>query len=411
MNGRARSLPTTTLALFLAAAAGAAACSPPDDAVADYGGRRDDGGGETAADGDAGGDGDADADGDVEGGPDLSTDITCDEQDFPIAMEPVRVMILLDQSSSMSSTLPWATSHWEEATAGLNHLLSDPVSRNFIYGLDAFPDGDLAYFERCYDECCADPVCIATQMMRCMALGASCDRGCAVDLPPIVALAPAAESGPAISAYMASEFLPGTFTSTPLLRQMPWYRDQGPTVVPEFFDDEGASYIVVVSDGADTCDDTGDPPDPGPVIAGLAAATRALYETHGIRSFAIGFGDTSGSMADELNAIAANGGSPFTSFFPVDDPTALVEAFDRISSEIVSCVYDIEEPDATADPDAVNFYFDGEVVGFDDPCENGWHWTDDTHRQVEFCGTACDELKSGEVETIGARFGCATILW
>jgi hypothetical protein len=405
-RGRRTLLPTA-----LALAATTFACSPPDDTVTDYVGPRDDGGGETAADGDADADAETEVEVEAEAGPDISTDISCDDQDFPISMEPVRVMLLLDQSSSMSGSLPWAASHWDEATAGLNHLLSDPVSRNFIYGLDAFPDGTVEYFEECYDACCADPVCLMTQMMRCMAMAATCNRNCSIDLPPIVPLAPSVESGPAISAYMAYEFLPGSFTSTPLLRQMEWYRDSGPTAVPEFFDDEGASYIVVVSDGADTCDDTSDPPEPGPVIDGLAAATRTLLSTHGIKSFAIGFGDTSGSMADELNAVAANGGSPFTTFFPVDDPTALVEAFDRISSEIVSCIYDIEEPDATADPEAVNFYFDGEVVGFDDPCENGWHWTDDTHRQVEFCGTACEQLKDGEVESIGAVFGCATILW
>jgi hypothetical protein len=88
----------------------------------------------------------------------------------------------------------------------------------------------------------------------------------------------------------------------------------------------------------------------------------------------------------------------------------MVEAFDSISSSIVSCIYDVREPSATADPGLVNFYFDGEVVGYDPACTDGWRWTDDTHLQVEFCGAACEQLEDGEVELIQARFGCATIL-
>ncbi|MBI5490845.1 MAG: hypothetical protein HY905_26160 [Deltaproteobacteria bacterium] len=400
--------------IWLVPCIGAVACSPADDeGSTEGGGRRDDGGGEAAADADddAAAEAEAAADSDDGGVEDVVWDNVCDEMDFVIAMEPVRVMILLDESSSMSSALGWGRSHWEEATEGLNHLLSDPVSRNFIYGLDAFPDGTPEYFEGCYDECCADPVCLMTRAIYCMGFSARCDRSCTTDLAPIVELAPSAESGPLISDYMALPYLPGTFTLTPLLRQMQWYRDTGPSVIPDFYADDGNSYIVVVSDGEDTCDAEGDPPDPAPVISGLVAATTSIRTTHGIKSFAIGFGDTSGSMADELNAIAANGGSAFTTFFPIDDPTAIIDAFDSISSEIVSCVYDVGEPSATSDPDAVNFYFDGDVVGYDDTCTDGWRWADAEHLRVEFCGATCDALKAGEVASIQARFGCATILW
>jgi hypothetical protein len=395
------------IVLFGAAAVG---CAPGGDDDPDRGTGRPDviDVVETGADADADDDGATDARPEVE--YDYAYDSVCDEQDFAIAMEPVRVMILLDESSSMSSALGWGTSHWEEATNGLNHLIGDPVSRNFIFGLDAFPDGTVEYFESCYDACCANPLCLPTQMVRCMTMAGRCNRGCSVDLPPIVPLGRVAISGPAISAYMAYDFLPGSFTSTPLLRQMQWYLTTGPTAVPEFFADDGASYLLVVSDGEDTCDAPGDPPDPGPVITGLRETTGRLLSERGIKSFAIGFGDTSGSMADELNAIAANGGTPFTRFFPVDEPTALVAAFDAISSSIVSCVYDIEEPSATADPDEVNFYFDGEVIGYDPACTDGWRWTDDSHLQVEFCGTSCETLKDGDVERISATFGCATIL-
>jgi hypothetical protein len=373
----------------LSALALAAACSPP------------------TGDGDADGDTDADADFDTD--LDFDWDGICDEQDFDIAMEPVRVMILLDESSSMGSAIPWlpGSTHWEEATEGLRHMLDDPRNRDFYFGLDAFPDGTREYFERCY---CAglNPSC----MLR---LAPSCGRGCAVDLDPIVPMDRATVTGPQLIDYMSLSYLPGTFTSTPLLRQMQWYDTDRSGTMPGLYADDGASYLLVVSDGEDTCDAEGDPPDPTPVISGLATVTAHIRDTYGIRSVAVGFGDTSGSMADELNAIAENGGTVFTEFFAVTEPGALQAALDEISSEIVSCVYDIEEPDATADPTEVNFYFDGVVVHYDEDCTpGGWRWTAESraeHPQIEFCGASCEELSGGEVEHIEARFGCTTEVW
>jgi hypothetical protein len=317
-------------------------------------------------------------------------------------------MILLDESSSMDSLFGWGTSKWEEATAGLQHLIEHPVSRNFIFGLDAFPDGTIEYFEDCHMPCC--PLTCPFNLT-CIGMIARCNRGCDVDLPPIVPLDRAAISGPEIIDYMSLDFLPGTFTSTPLLRQMEYYLADHSAEMPEFYSGDGSSYLVVVSDGEDTCDVTGDPPDPTDVIIQLGNVTADILTTHNIRTFSIGFGHTSGDLADELNAIASNGGTPFTEFFPVDAAGALEAAFEDISSSIATCVYDIEEPSATADPEEVNFYFDGDVVGYDDTCTDGWHWTDDTHLQVEFCGLTCDRLSDGDVENIEARFGCATIVW
>lgn len=180
----------------------------------------------------------------------------------------------------------------------------------------------------------------------------------------------------------------------------------------DFYIGDGNSYLVVVSDGDDTCE--GEDVSVGSIVTDLGTLARGLVDTYNIRSFAIGFGDTSGDMASELNAIASNGGTDFASFFPVDEPGELQAAFDAISTSIASCVYDIDEPDATADPEAVNFLFDDVIIGYDVLCENGWHWTDastDEHPQVEFCGDACRRISEGEVSEIQARFGCATIVW
>jgi hypothetical protein len=314
---------------------------------------------------------------------------------------------VLDQSSSMGDDTPWGgggTSSWEEATTGLQHMLEDPRNVDFYFGLDAFPDGTLEYFEECY---CADPFDTNCLMDHAF----DCTRQCEVDLPPYVPIDRTAVSSDAILEYMGHEFLPGTFTNTPLLRQMRWYDSDRSAELPELYANDGASYLLLVSDGDDTCDGE---EDPGPVISGLADATAHLRDTYGIKSIAIGFGDTSGAMADELNAIAENGGTVFTEFFSITEAGALQAALDEISSTIVSCIYDIEEPNATADPAQVNFYFDDEVVGYDEDCVDGWRWTAAStpdNPQIEFCGTTCERLSAGEVTEIEARFGCATELW
>jgi hypothetical protein len=390
----------------LAVAAIGAWCSPPSDSG------DADGDVDTDVDTDTDTDADGDTDGDTDADWDFDWDDTCDSQEFDISMQPVRVMFLLDQSSSMVESAWGGHSHWTELTAGLTALLTDPRNEDFYFGLDPFPDADMDYLVRCHDECCQDPLCFARQMRRCMTMSLGCARQCATDLPPWVPLARAPESGPRIIEYVNLDVVPESFGMTPIVDQMRYYLADHSADMPDFYSNDGNSYLVIVSDGDDTCEgDREDPENVSLIVSELTSVTSDIVDTWGIRSFAIGFGDTSGDMARELDAIAANGGTEFTTFFPVTEDGALQAAFDTIASSLVSCFYEIDEPDATADPNQVNFYFDGEVVGYDVTCANGWRWTDDSHQEVEFCGTACTRLMEGGVTTIEARFGCATILW
>jgi hypothetical protein len=59
----------------------------------------------------------------------------------------------------------------------------------------------------------------------------------------------------------------------------------------------------------------------------------------------------------------------------------------------------------------VNFFFDGEIVYYDEDCALGvgWTWVDPPdNTQVEFCAEACQQLQDGEVDEISAVFGCPT---
>ena len=91
---------------------------------------------------------------------------------------------------------------------------------------------------------------------------------------------------------------------------------------------------------------------------------------------------------------------------------AHVDVHADMAGAIVSCSFEIEEPDATADPDNVNFYFDDVVVPYDEDCAagTGWTWANEDNTEVLFCEEACAELQGGGVEVVSARFGCPTIV-
>ena len=356
-----------------------AACSDPtDDTVTDYG------------NGDVR-DGDTLVDPGTEDRviPDTSMDMICDEQNFDLHHEIVRIMILLDQSSSMEG------SRWRGATDALQALLENPAFYDMYFGLDAFPDG----YPGAWGDC-------NSGMLPCM----SCrDDECGTLFPPQVAVNISYLSAPDIVAHMNDPAYPQFCTFTPLVNQLAYYdTGPGPTDAPEIYSSDSANYLVVVSDGEDTGCYSGDP------VSALRTHTANILANHGIKSIAIGFGSTGGEMAAELNAIAGAGGTAYTTFLRAEDGPALAAALESIASSMITCRYVLDAVEPTADPEQVNFYLDGVVVPMDDDCTDssgaGWHWYDTEHTTVEFCGTHCEAIRAGTIGTITATFGCPTIL-
>lgn len=245
----------------------------------------------------------------------------------------VRVIFLLDQSSSMTDDLPWniGNTHWDEVSNEFEYFFNNLEDGNLYFGLDAFPDGTLEYFENCYD-----PDCFTTipPTLKCMALASICNRGCSVDLPPIISLSDKSISGPEILLYMSLDYLPGQYTNTPLVEQMRYYNQDLSADMPYFYSGDGNSYLVIISDGEDTCEDTSETPDYPAIIDELASVTSSIYTNYGIKSIAIGFSDTSSNLASELNAIAANGGTGHTTFFPITESGGLRSALDTALGDI-----------------------------------------------------------------------------
>jgi hypothetical protein len=324
--------------------------------------------------------------GDGDGG----TDASCHGDDLPIEFEPARLMILLDLSSSMGEQLDPedmnSPTKWSLAQPAVVDMVT-AYEDTIIFGIDVFPDAQ-------------EP-------------GTTGDNDCTVVNPVKVDCKTDVSQNQAVIAYANGASPLGG--STPLYCGMNILDKSG--YAPGFMDFSASRYLVVISDGADLCGEgccTGAGTDCTATPEEFAALTTGLLDTSGIRTFAVGFGKEVGAdemAADQLDAIAKNGGTGCAEFFDAADGPGLTAALDSIAAAVVSCTYTVEDPGASADPSNVNFYFDDVIVGYDEGCAQGegWAWTDDTHTFVTFCDAACDELRSGKVDAVSARYGCPTV--
>jgi hypothetical protein len=349
----------------------AAACEPDES--------HDSAGADADGDSDSDSDGDGDTDGDGDADADSDTDTICDEQDFAIEIAPVRLMILQDMSYSMADPEVANPTNWSQARPALVNLLTDWAGEQIEFGFDIFPDDTSTAFQGCHTE------------------------------GPVIFDTAAGQEGQIID-YLNGNTPDGA--ATPMFCGMADFLDTG--YAASFTDAQADSYLLVVSDGADNCGEgcctTLNPfahPECWATEGEFVTMTQQLVDA-GIRVFVIGFGE--GVDESQLNAIAQSGGTDFTTFFDANDSQSLQDALEIIAASVVTCVYNIDSPDASADPDNVNFFFDGEVVLYDEGCAEGigWTWVDEDHTQVEFCQGPCAELQGGTVTTISAKFGCPT---
>ena len=115
----------------------------------------------------------------------------------------------------------------------------------------------------------------------------------------------------------------------------------------------------------------------------------------------------------DVHASAGGMDPPYNVPISASDTTTLEAAFNEVAEVVITCIFEVQSPDASADPDNVNFYFDGDVVPMNEGCGGsgvGWQWVDDAHTQVEFCPASCDDIQDGDPPDISAAWGCPTIV-
>ena len=327
------------------------------------------------ADCDATGNGGEGEDGLWGGMDDIATDgagndgdfVACETLSSDLSRVATRVMLLQDISSSMSEQVGAnGQSKWELAQTAIEGMVN-AYDSDIEFGLDLFPRGG------------------------------SCNVGSSV----ILDVAP--DNASAINNELAETNLSQT---TPLLRAMVNYTQAA--YAPGFLDGGGGSYLVIISDGADSCGANGQFQQ-GASAAELQAVTANLRNLFGIRTIVIGFGQ--GVEPAQLNAIAQAGGTSFNTYLKADDGEQLSNALSQIAEKVVaSCVFQVgtfENPDVNFDWVVVSL--DGKKLGYDPGCEKGkgWTWTSDAHSSIEFCAEKCADIEDGNISSIKVELACS----
>lgn len=289
----------------------------------------------------------------------LDTDNVCYEVDQDLNKTTSKVMLLQDISSSMTDNIGGQTK-WQIDQAALTNMVTT-YDDTIQFGLDFFPN----------------------------------DRDCGVSLPVAEDTAP--NNGDNLAALIAAT---DTLQTTPLLLAMNNFLDA--SYAPNFMSEGADPYLVVVSDGADSCSDVS--------AADMTNVTSDLL-ANGVRTFAIGFGDgVNAEGAAQLTAIAEAGGTPFDTYFNAQDENELNQALESIGEAvIVSCRYALGEVSAEANREWTNIYFDGEPLRRGESCDGDadWTWGNADMTIIEFCQDACTLLEDGKVDNLNVVIMCS----
>ena len=293
--------------------------------------------------------------------------VACETLSTDLERVATRVMLLEDISSSMSEN-----NKWELAKSAINQMVT-AYDSDIEFGLDLFP------------------------------VNGNCQVGTSVVHD--VAFNNAGTINGTLQGTALSQ-------STPLLLAMENFTQPG--YAPTFLDGTGGSYLVIVSDGADSCGADGQFQGGGggggsATPEQLGALTTNLRNLFGIRTIVIGFGE--GAEPSQLNAIAQAGGTSFNTYLEAGNGDELTSALNDIAEKVVtSCEFQVgsfDNPDI--DYDWVLVFLDGEKIGRDDGCKkgDGWSWTSDAHTSIEFCSALCAQLESGEFDNIEVSLACS----
>ncbi len=290
----------------------------------------------------------------------------CDEQDFAIDVVPTKLLLALDMSGSMA-----IQNNYAPARTAITNAITN-LSGLFHFGFNSYP---------------AYPYTSANQ--------------CSISSTALFDTIPGNEAG--IIAWLAAhEAISGA--GDPLVIQMdailntPGYATNFTSIASG-----GQPYLVIISDGDDCCGPSGDYGCQNVWTTELVARTQQLL-AQGIKTIVIGY---SGADDATMTAIAAAGGSPFSTFLPAADQTALQTALETIGSTVASCTFAVDVPD-TANRDDVNLYVDGLLLPYEPGCSTdiGWDWTDAEHTAIRLCATPCEGLRTETIGSINATFGC-----
>jgi hypothetical protein len=170
-------------------------------------------------------------------------------------------------------------------------------------------------------------------------------------------------------------------------------RQQGDEVVPP-------KYVLLITDGDPNCSQGammgqagfgGGGIDPAARTETIAAIEKLRNE--GVQTFVVGYQTAGSNFVQQLDMMAAAGGTGDTMHRSVSTAADLSKTFDEIAGRALSCSYKLEMP--VEDPTYVRVTVAGAKPKFENSADG---WTLGTDKQtVTLTGAACDTVQAGAV--------------
>jgi hypothetical protein len=326
-------------------------------------------------------------DGTLQGGPASTTD-ACVSSATNAALTPANLVFMYDRSGSMGATTEGfdPSVKWIPVGSGMKAFFTDPGSAGINASLQFFPLGaDVAAM------CAADygtPEVTMTALSNAAALVAAID-------------APSPRGGtPTLPALEGAIHYAGTIAAA---------RPADKTVIVLVTDGEPGYRIN--GQNVTGCTDND--------VAHVAAAARAAFTaTPSIPTYVIGVG----ASLQNLNAIAAAGGTGQATMVSVTDPAVTRASFqkslDAIRAQTLSCDLALPAPPdgKTLNVNAVNVAFTSgagveTILAYDAGCASGagWHYDDvAAPTKIELCPAACSTAQADRAGKLQIALGCVT---
>ena len=169
-------------------------------------------------------------------------------------------------------------------------------------------------------------------------------------------------------------------------------------------------YVLLVTDGDPNCSSTwwsgggfGQPD--AEARQQTIMAIRALTEL-GVRTYVVGYQTEGTGFAQQLDMMAAAGGTGERTHRSVESGDDLVSAFEEIASRAVSCSYKLEKP--VADASYVLVQVKGKTRAVDNTSD-GWKLGPDM-QTITLTGAACDDVQAGADFTVEVVCAPVTVI-
>ena len=183
---------------------------------------------------------------------------------------------------------------------------------------------------------------------------------------------------------------------------------------PSMNDTARANFAVLLTDGLPTCP-IGIGASPTAQDASSTLQAVGQLRTASIDTFVIGLGEginggmgNQGINAELLNQMADAGGRPRTNadkkYYVANNMNELQTVLSTIGGMVMQCTFSLNS--TPQNPDDLRVLFDGAPQNRDRNHQNGFDY-EPTKNQIAVFGSACDQVRGGQVKKVDVKMGCA----